>query len=188
MYAANIRGVKNMNSDILKILFDENTIKNRVRELAKKISADCAGKETVLLVILKGSLIFASDLMREMTTEATLDFMQVSSYGGGTVSGELKIIKDAQENLYGKNVIIVEDIIDTGKTLSALGALLSQRGAGVKICAFLSKPSRREADIEPDYLGFEIPDEFVVGYGMDYDEKYRGLPYVGILKKEVYGG
>ncbi len=148
---------------------------------------DYAGKDIVLMIILKGSVVFSADLMRYLNVNVSLDFMQVSSYGSSSVSGELKILKDGQIDVNGKNVIIAEDIIDSGNTLSALVKLLKKRGANVEICTLLSKPARRETQVDVKYEGFEIPDEFVVGYGMDYDERFRNLPYIGILKREVYG-
>lgn len=177
-----------MIKEVEKILIEEKEIKERVKELAEQINTDYAGKDVVLMIILKGSVIFAADLMRHLNLNVSLDFMQVSSYGSSTVSGELKILKDGQIDVNGKNVIIAEDIIDSGNTLNALAELLRERGANVEICTLLSKPARRETEVNVKYEGFEIPDEFVVGYGMDYDEKYRHLPYIGVLKKEVYGG
>ena len=138
-----------------------------------------------------GSVVFMADLMRAVQIPCAIDFMVVSSYGGANTSstGLVKIIKDLDADLTGRDVLIVEDILDTGITLSKLVPVLKMRNPGsVKICTILSKPSRRMADIEPDYCGFEVPDEFVVGYGLDYDEKYRNLPYVGVLKPEVYSG
>ncbi len=177
-----------MNENLREILISEEKIAETVEKLADRINADYAKKNPVLLVILKGSMIFASDLARKLNSEITLDFMQVSSYGSGTVSGELKILKDAQTDLCGRDVIIAEDIIDSGNTLSALTELLKKRGANVEICTLLSKPARREVEIDVKYIGMEIPDEFVVGYGLDYNERFRNLPYIGVLKKEVYGG
>lgn len=175
-----------MNSEIKEVLIDEKTLAKTVSKLAERINADYAGKSVLLLVILKGSMIFAADLVRKLNMEVSIDFMQVSSYGSSTVAGELKILKDVQTSMEGKNVIIAEDIIDSGKTLNALTELLKKRGANVEICALLSKPDRREVDVDVKYQGMEIPDEFVVGYGLDYDERYRNLPYIGILKREVY--
>lgn len=177
-----------MRKEIQKILIDEKQIDDTVKNLAEKINNDYKGRSVILLVILKGSLVFASDLMRYLDIDVALDFMQASSYGSSTVSRDLKILKDAQMDLNGKDVIIIEDIIDSGNTLKALYELLKERGANVEICTFLSKPARRESDVYVKYQGMEIPDEFVVGYGMDYDEKFRNLPYIGVLKKEVYGG
>ncbi len=176
-----------MIKEIKSILVSAEEIDKTVEKLAQRINADYAGKSIVLLIILKGSVVFASDLMRKLDIDVTLEFMQVSSYGGGSVStGQIKITKDAQTDLNGRNVIIAEDIIDSGNTLKALTELLKKRGANVEVCTLLSKPSRREAQVDVKYIGMEIPDEFVVGYGMDYDEKFRSLPYIGILKEEVY--
>lgn len=176
-----------MIKEIKSILVSAEEIDKTVEKLAQRINADYAGKSIVLLIILKGSVVFASDLMRKLDIDVILEFMQVSSYGGGSVStGQIKITKDAQTDLNGRNVIIAEDIIDSGNTLKALTELLKKRGANVEVCTLLSKPSRREAQVDVKYIGMEIPDEFVVGYGMDYDEKFRSLPYIGILKEEVY--
>ena len=165
-----------MINEVQEILINESEIQEKVKYLAEQINKDYAGKDIVLMIILKGSVVFSAD------------FMQVSSYGSSSVSGELKILKDGQIDVNGKNVIIAEDIIDSGNTLSALVKLLKKRGANVEICTLLSKPARRETRVDVKYEGFEIPDEFVVGYGMDYDERFRNLPYIGILKREVYGG
>ena len=157
--------------------------------LGAQISRDYAGKNLVLVSILKGSVVFMADLMRAVSIPCNIDFMVVSSYGGSntTTSGLVKIIKDLDGDLSGKDVLIVEDILDTGVTLSNLVPMLKMRNPNsVKICTILDKPSRRKADIQPNYEGFQVPDEFVVGYGLDYDEKYRNLPYVGVLKPEVY--
>ena len=176
-----------MLKEIKSVFVSEEKIAQIVEGLAERINADYAGKNIVLLVILKGSVVFASDLMRRLDVDVTLEFMQVSSYGKGSVStGEIKITKDVQIDLNGRNVIIAEDIIDSGNTLKALIELLKKRGANVEVCTLLSKPSRREVDVDVKYVGMEIPNEFVVGYGMDHAEKFRHLPYVGILKEEVY--
>ena len=162
-----------MNDDIKNILVSEEALKAKVAELGAQISRDYEGRNLVLVSILKGSVVF----------------MVVSSYGGSntTTSGLVKIIKDLDGDLSGKDVLIVEDILDTGVTLSKLVPMLKMRNPNsVKICTILDKPSRRKADIQPDYEGFQVPDEFVVGYGLDYDEKYRNLPYVGVLKPEIY--
>ena len=180
--------VYDMNRDIDHVLVSEQQLKEKVAELGAAISRDYAGRDLLLVSILKGSVVFMADLMRAVTIPCGIDFMVVSSYGAGTTtSGLVKIIKDLDQNLSGKDVLIVEDILDTGVTLSRLVPMLKMRDpASVRICAILSKPSRRQADIEPDYKGFDVPDEFVVGYGLDYNEKYRNLPYVGVLKPEVY--
>lgn len=176
-----------MHKDLEKILITEKEIEALTQGIADRINEDYKDKELILLVILKGSVVFASDLMRRLSCKVKLDFMQASSYGSGTVStGEINIKKDCSEDVNGKNVLVVEDIIDTGNTLAALVKLLKERGADVEIATLLSKPSRHEADVDVKYVGVEIPDEFVVGYGMDYAENYRNLPYVGILKREVY--
>ena len=180
-----------MNNDIAKVLISEEQLQAKVAELGAQISRDYAGKDLLLVSILKGSVVFMADLMRAVQIPCAIDFMVVSSYGGANTSstGLVKIIKDLDADLTGRDVLIVEDILDTGITLSKLVPVLKMRNPGsVKICPILSKPSRRMADIEPDYCGFEVPDEFVVGYGLDYDEKYRNLPYVGVLKPEVYSG
>ena len=177
-----------MHDDIKNVLVSEEELKAKVRELGAQISRDYEGKNLVLVSILKGSVVFMADLMRAVTIPCSIDFMVVSSYGGSnTSSGLVKIIKDLDGDLSGKDVLIVEDILDTGITLSNLVPMLKMRHPNsVKICTILDKPSRRKADIKPDYEGFQVPDEFVVGYGLDYDEKYRNLPYIGILKPCVY--
>ncbi len=178
-----------MNRDIDHILVSQQQLQDKIGELGAQISRDYDGHELLLVSILKGSVVFMADLMRAITIPCAIDFMVVSSYGGSntTTTGLVKIVKDLDQDLSGKDVLIVEDILDTGVTLSHLMPMLQMRNPrSVKICSILSKPSRRKADIEPDYMGFEVPDEFVVGYGLDYDEKYRNLPYVGVLKPEVY--
>ena len=178
-----------MHDDIKTVLVSEEQLKAKVAELGAQISRDYAGKNLVLVSILKGSVVFMADLMRAVSIPCNIDFMVVSSYGGSntTTSGLVKIIKDLDGDLSGKDVLIVEDILDTGVTLSNLVPMLKMRNPNsVKICTILDKPSRRKANIQPDYEGFQGPDEFVVGYGLDYDEKYRNLPYVGVLKPEIY--
>jgi len=178
-----------LDNDIDHILVSEDELKAKVAELGARITADYQGKNLLLVSILKGGAVFMADLMRQIKLPCAIDFMVVSSYGGAnTVStGLVKIVKDLDEDLTGKDLLIVEDILDTGITLSHLVPMLKLRSPNsVRLCTILSKPSRRKADIEPDYLGFEVPDEFVVGYGLDYDERYRNLPYVGVLKQEVY--
>ena len=177
-----------MHDDIKNVLVSEEELKAKVAELGAQISRDYEGKNLVLVSILKGSVVFMADLMRAVSIPCSIDFMVVSSYGGSNTvtSGLVKIIKDLDGDLSGKDVLIVEDILDTGVTLSNLVPMLKMRNPNsVKICTILDKPSR-QADIQPDYEGFQVPDEFVVGYGLDYDEKYRNLPYVGVLKPEVY--
>lgn len=177
-----------MHDDILKVLVSEEELKAKVAELGAQISKDYEGRNLVLVSILKGSVVFMADLMRAVTIPCSIDFMVVSSYGSGTTSsGLVKIVKDLDQDLSGRDVLIVEDILDTGVTLSNLVPMLKLRNpSSVKICAILDKPTRRRAAIQPDYEGFQVPDEFVVGYGLDYDEKYRNLPYVGVLKPAVY--
>lgn len=178
-----------MQNDIDHILVTEEQLHQKVREIGAQISHDYEGRNLLLVSILKGAVVFMADIMRAITIPCAIDFMVVSSYGGAntTTTGLVKIIKDLDADLTGRDVLIVEDILDTGVTLSRLVPMLKMRNPNsVRLCAILSKPSRRKADIEPDYLGFEVPDEFVVGYGLDYDEKYRNLPYVGVLKSEIY--
>ena len=178
-----------LDRDIDHILVTEEQLKAKVNELGAQITRDYAGRDLLLVSILKGSVVFMADLMRAIQMPCGIDFMVVSSYGGAntTSTGLVKIVKDLDQDLSGKDLLIVEDILDTGITLSHLVPMLKLRNpASVRLCTILSKPSRRKADIEPDYLGFEVPDEFVVGYGLDYDENYRNMPYVGVLKPEVY--
>ena len=178
-----------IHKDIDHILVSEEQLKAKVTELGARISRDYAGRDLLLVSILKGAVVFMADLMRAVTIPCAIDFMVVSSYGGAntTSTGLVKIVKDLDQDLTGKDVLIVEDILDTGVTLSNLVPMLELRNPrSVRLCTILSKPSRRKADITPDYCGFEVPDEFVVGYGLDYDEHYRNLPYVGVLKPEVY--
>ena len=178
-----------LDRDIDHIHVKEEQLKAKVNELGAQITKDYEGRDLLLVSILKGSVVFMADLMRAIRMPCGIDFMVVSSYGGAntTSTGLVKIVKDLDQDLSGKDLLIVEDILDTGITLSHLVPMLKLRNpASVRLCTILSKPSRRKADIEPDYLGFEVPDEFVVGYGLDYDEKYRNLPYVGVLKPEVY--
>ena len=178
---------KGMENKIEKVLFTEEEIKKKVVEIAKKISEDYKGKKVLMLCILKGSVIFFSDLVRNLDIDCTFDFMVVSSYGNSTSStGQVMILKDLSYSIEDMDVIIVEDILDTGNTLSYLKKILLQRNpASLKICTFLDKPSRRTQNLEADYSGYTIPDEFVVGYGLDYNEHYRNLPYVGVLKPEA---
>ena len=179
-----------MHDDIKNVLVSEEELKAKVRELGAQISRDYEGKNLVLVSILKGSVVFMADLMRAVSIPCSIDFMVVSSYGNGTkTSGEVQIIKDIAQPIDGRDLLIVEDILDSGVTLHYLMQILAARGANsIRLCTLLSKPERRKIDVNVDYLGFEIPDEFVVGYGLDYAEKYRNLPYIGILKPHVYGG
>lgn len=177
-----------INNDIKEVMITEEEIQALVKELGAQINKDYEGREILFVVILKGSLVFAADLMREIKVPLKLDFMQASSYGSGTKSsGMINVKKDLDNDAAGKDILIVEDIVDSGNTLAALKKMLLQRRpASVRICTLLSKPSRREMDVEVEYIGKDIPDEFVVGYGLDFDERYRHLPYVGILKPKVY--
>lgn len=174
--------------DIEQILFSEEMLQKRVRELGEQISADYAGKEPVLVSVLRGSYIFMADLSRAIDQPCSIDFMAVSSYGKGTTSsGQVQITKDLSDDIEGKDIIVVEDILDSGNTLYYLLQILQARKpASIRLCTLLDKPDRRVRDIVADYSGFSIPDAFVVGYGLDYAEKYRNLPYIGILKPEVY--
>lgn len=179
---------ENMRDDVKEILLSEEQIREIVEGLGKQISEEYKGKNLVLVSVLKGSVVFMADLMRAIDIPCSIDFMVVSSYGSGTESsGIVKIIKDLDMDLRGVDLLIVEDILDTGRTLASLIKILKMRNPNsVKICTFLDKPERRLADISADYVGACVPDEFVIGYGLDYDERYRNLPYVGILKPEVY--
>lgn len=174
--------------DIEETLFTEEEIAAIVKRMGKQISEDYAGKNLFLVSVLKGSLIFMSDLMREITIPCSIDFLSVSSYGSGTsTSGEVRILKDLDASLEGKDLLVVEDILDSGVTLSFLLKNLSARKpASIRLCTFLDKPERRRVDIKADYIGAAVPDKFIVGYGLDYAEKYRNVPYVGVLKPEVY--
>lgn len=176
-----------LHKDAEKILISQEHLAEKVRQLGAAITADYQGKRPILVCILKGSVVFMADLMRAIDLEIDIDFMVVSSYGSGTKSGRFKIIKDLSVDIHSRDVIIIEDILDSGNTLSNLIKLLEYRGANsIKLCALLNKPDRRTADVTLDYEGFSIPDEFVIGYGLDYDETYRNLPYVAVLKEEVY--
>ena len=175
-------------ADISKVLLTEEEIKEIVKRLGKQISEDYKDKNLLLVSVLKGSVMFMADLMREIDVHCKIDFMAVSSYGAGTsTTGSVKILKDLNIDLSGYDLLIVEDILDSGVTLSNLrDMLLTRHPASFKICTFIDKPERRKANVKADYVGAEIPDAFVVGYGLDYDERYRNLPYLGILDPKVY--
>ena len=174
-------------SEIKEVLISEEEIQNKVKELGKKITEDYRGKNLFLLGILKGAVPFMADIMRKIDLDLEYDFMDVSSYQGTRSLGEVRILKDISTSIVGKDILIVEDIIDTGITLNYLTKVLKSRGANsIEIVTMLSKPSRRKVDLPVKYNGFEIEDNFVIGYGMDYDEKYRALPYIGILDESVY--
>ena len=179
-----------MHEHVESILYREEQLRQRVKELGAQITADYAGKEPVLASVLRGSYIFMADLTRAIQLPVTVDFMAVSSYGAGTKSsGQVEIKKDLSDSIEGRDLIIVEDILDSGNTLFYLMEILKARKpASIRICTLMDKPDRRTQPIVADYVGFTIPDAFVVGYGLDYNEKYRNLPYVGILKPSVYGG
>jgi len=178
-----------LHDDVEEILLDSDAIAARVVELGSQLTGDYAGRDPVLVSVLKGSLVFLADLMRAMDLPSSIDLMEVSSYAGTETSGQVRILKDLSKPIEGRDVIVVEDIIDTGLTLNyLLGYLADRRPASIKICCLLDKPARRLADIPIDYIGFTIPDRFVIGYGLDYEERYRNLPYIGVLKPSVYGG
>lgn len=177
-----------MNNDIKSVLYSREQIEEVTKRLGAQITKDFEGKNPLVICVLKGAVLFMADLVRQIDTYCELDFMDVSSYGNETVSsGEVKILKDLDVSVKGRNVLIVEDIIDTGRTLASLVELLKGRdAASVKICTLLDKPERRVKSIEPEYVGFNIPNEFAVGYGLDFRGHYRNLPYVGVLKPEIY--
>lgn len=167
--------------DTIKVLLDEQTVQKRIKELAEQINKDYEGKSVHLVCILKGSVFFTCELAKYITVPVTMDFMSVSSYGNGSVStGRVKILKDTDEPIEGRDIIVVEDIVDSGNTLSFLLKIMKARKpASIKLITLLDKPDRREVPVHVDYTGFEIPDKFVVGYGLDYAQKYRNLPYIG---------
>ena len=177
-----------LDENIQEVLVSEKQLKKRIKEMAEEITRDYAGKAPLMVGILRGSYIFMADLVRHIDLPISMDFMVVSSYGAGTVSsGLVNIKKDLEEDIKGRDVIIVEDILDTGNTLVKLTAeLLKRRPASLKLCVMLDKPSRRTTPIKADYVGFSIPDAYVVGFGLDFDQGYRQLPYVGVLKPEIY--
>jgi hypoxanthine phosphoribosyltransferase len=177
-----------MMPDVKEVLISSKEIEDRVREIGARITEDYEGEKLLLIGILRGAVVVMSDLMRNIDLQCELDFMDISSYGTGTSSsGVVRILKDLEEDITDRHVLIVEDIIDTGLTLSyLLRSLQARKPASLEICALLSKPSRRRADLEVRYLGFEVPDEFVVGYGLDYAGAYRNLPNICVLKPEVF--
>jgi len=177
-----------LNTDIERVLLAKEQIEAKVKELGEKITEDYRGKNLLLLSVLKGSIVFIADIMRKINLPYTIDLMAVSSYGDQTKSsGVVKINLDLKKGVEGKDILIIEDIIDSGLTLSYIKNLLISRNANsVEICSILNKPDCNKVDLEPKYVGFDIPSEFVVGYGLDYAERYRGLPYVGVLKREIY--
>ena len=177
-----------MNKDIKKILIEENELKSKVAEIAAKITEDYKGKDLLIVCVLKGAVVFASDLIRKIDLPLDIDFMAISSYGANTKSsGVVRILKDLNTGIEDRHVLIVEDIIDSGLTLAYLADnLRSRQPASVEICTILDKKERRTINLDIKYAGFVVPDEFVVGYGLDYAEKYRNLPYIAVLKEEIY--
>ena len=177
-----------MKQDVQEILFSEEVLTKRIKEIASEISADYKGKDLVVVGILKGSVIFAAELIKNISIHCEIDFMAVSSYGSSTeTSGVVRILKDLDNNIEGKDILVVEDIVDTGVTLTYLLKYLQARKANsIEIISLLNKEARRTSNLEVKYIGFEVPDGFIVGYGIDYAEKYRNLPFIGILKPEIY--
>lgn len=177
-----------MENDIERVLLTEEQLRQRVKELGAQISADYVGRDPVLISVLRGSFVFMADLARQIQPYCRVDFMAVSSYGSGTSSsGQVNIQKDLTEPIEGKHIIVVEDILDSGNTLYYLMQVLQARNpASIRLATLLDKPERRAKPIKSDYVGFTVPDEFVVGYGLDYNERYRNLPYIGVLKPRVY--
>lgn len=176
-----------MRNDIEKMLISSEQIAKRIEEIGKQISLDYKGKDLLMVSVLKGSFVFMSDLVRSVDIPLEVDFMMVSSYVGQLSSEAVKIVKDLDIPLENKDILIVEDILDSGRTLEYISSILKVRNPNsIKICTLLDKPSRRVANVQADYIGFEVPDEFVVGYGLDFNEKYRNLKYIGLLKPEIY--
>lgn len=178
-----------MHNDIKEIMLTEEQIQSKVKELAKAISEEYAGKDPVIIGVLKGVVIFFADMVRNIDIHCEIDFMSISSYSGTTTTGRTEIRKDLSVDIHGRHVIILEDIFDTGTSLTfTVNHLLNKQPASLKVCTFLDKPERRRPGVtlKPDYTGYVIPNEFVVGYGLDYNEHYRNLPYIGVLKPEVY--
>ncbi len=176
-----------MDNDVSKVLVSEEELKETVKKLGAQISRDYEGKKLLLVSVLKGAVVFMSDLLREITCDCVIDFMAVSSYSGTKTTGVVKFKKDLDINPDGMDILLVEDILDSGITLEYLkNVLVDRNAASIKVCALLDKPENRRANITADYVGKVIPDEFVIGYGLDYDEKYRNLPYVGVLSPKVY--
>ena len=177
-----------MRNDVAEILYTEDQLAEIVARMGRQISEDYRDKNLFMISVLKGSLIFMADHMRAVTIPCSIDFLSVSSYGAGTTTtGAVRILKDLDDSLEGKDLLIVEDILDSGVTLSFLMKNLSARNPrSIRLCTLLDKPERRKVDIHADYVGAQVPDEFIVGYGLDYAEKYRNLPYIGVLKPEIY--
>ena len=176
-----------MEKDIQEILLTEEQIKTRIAELGKELTADYAGKDPIIVGVLKGVVVFYADMIREIKTHCEMDFMWISSYAGTNSTGKMEVKRDIASDIKGRHVLILEDIFDTGNSLEfTVNHMKKQNPASIKICTLLDKPDRRQVEIEADYFGFVIPNEFVVGYGLDYAEKYRNLPDIGVLKPEVY--
>lgn len=177
-----------MNNDIEKVLYSKEDIAAACKRLGQQLAEDYRDKTPLMVCVLKGAILFMTDVIRDMDIYATIDFIDVSSYNGGTESsGTIRLLKDLDTDVAGRDVVLVEDIIDTGRTLKYLEDLLKDRQAkSIKVCTLMDKPSGRVVEAKADYVGFNVPSEFVVGYGLDYEEKYRNLPYVGVLKPSVY--
>ena len=178
-----------MKNDIKEVLLSEEQIQSKVKELAAQISAEYAGKDPIFVGVLKGVVIFFADMVRNIDIPCQIDFMSIASYSGTSSTGRTEIRKDVSVDLQGRHVVILEDIFDTGTSLTfTVNHILNKKPASLKVCSFLDKPERRKPGVElvPDYVGYTIPNEFVVGYGLDYNEHYRNLPYIGILKPEIY--
>ena len=177
-----------MDNDIAKVLYSQEDIKNVCQKLGKEITKDYAGKTQIIVSVLKGAIFFTTDVVREIDLNTEMDFIDVSSYHGGVASsGEVDLVTDMGSDVAGRDILIIEDIVDTGRTLKYIVDLMMQRSANsVKVCTLMDKPTGRVLKIDADYVGFTVPDEFVVGYGLDYKELYRNLPYVGVLKPEIY--
>ena len=178
--------IVDLEADVSEILIEEEPLQARIDELGREISADYAGRDLLLVGVLKGAVFFLADLMRRLTVPCEIDFMAISSYGERTdSSGVVRILKDLDESIVGRDVLVVEDIIDSGLTLSYLmRSLTARKPATLEVCAMLTKPERREIEVPVRYVGFEIPNRFVIGYGLDYAERYRNLPYIGVLRPE----
>ena len=179
-----------MENDILKVLFTEEQIRARIQELGEELTRDYQDKDPVIVGVLKGVVVFYADMIRQIKVPCQMDFMWISSYAGTTSTGKMEVKRDISSDIQGRHVLILEDIYDTGNSLDfTYRHLLSKNPASLKICTFLDKPERRKPGItlKPDYVGYRVPNEFVVGYGLDYNEHYRNLPYIGVLKPEIYG-
>lgn len=176
-----------MNNDIEKVLYTQSQVSHRLDELAAELTTKYRGQQPVIVSVMTGALVFTGEMIERLNFKLNLDYVDVSSYADGTQSGQVQLVQDLSTDIKGRPVIIMEDIIDTGHTLKFLKDLLKDRGAkSIEICALLDKPDRREADVEGDYIGFKVPNEFIVGYGLDYSGLYRNLPFVGVLKRSVY--